>query len=241
MSEETKREKFKINIEPEEFNAIGSFKLTTSSDLGKLAYQVFSSAFEDFEGLLFEPGNANQEPTYSLIFNHGNYGEDAIVGVKSAVDANSNAGTNPLDRVRRVDNMYRYGSKYLATQDLIDVVEPLLTRSLYNNGNIKWGAIVSEHAERSQYNLYNPNAITQFTKVIGISAKKLVSLIYGYNVDGDKYDYTVNVLGAVNNGMIMGNSNINYVLQINRASENEVVQLYKAYGYNPTASNIIKC
>jgi hypothetical protein len=242
MSKENvqKRDKFVIDIEPQEFSPIGAFKLTTSSDLGKLAYQVFSGAFEDFEGLIFEPGVNGGEPTYSLIFNHGKYDEDAVVGVVSAINQDKGEGSaNPLDRIRRMDNVYANGAKYLATEDLKDVVEKLLVPGLYNNGKPKWGAIVVDYAERSQYNLYAPNAVTQYTKINGISAKRLASFIYGYEVDGDKFDYEVRVVGPANTQM-MGGKTINWVLQISRASLSEVTELYKAYGYNPTASNIIK-
>ena len=239
-SKETKdREKFVIDIEPQDFSPIGAFKLTTSSDLGKLAYEIFSAAFEDFEGLIFEPGVNGGEPTYSLIFNHGKYDEDATVGVVSAIQQKEGSSANPLDRIRRMDNVYANGAKYLATDDLKDVVEKLLVPGLYNNGRPKWGAIVVDYAERSQYNLYSPNAVTQYTKINGISATRLASFIYGYKVDGDEFDYEVRVVAPASNQM-MGGKTINWILQVSRASLAEVTELYKAYGYNPSSSNIIK-
>ena len=243
MSKENEqvRETFKLELDPIDFSPIGAFKLTTSSDLGKLAYEVFSSVFEDFEGLIFEPGVNGGEPTYSLIFNHGKYDDDARLGVVSAINQDKGErSSNPLDAIRRMDNVYMNGAKYLATDDLKDVVEKLLVPALYNNGKPKWGAVVVDYAERSQYNLYAPNAVTQYTKINGISAKRLASLLYGYEVDGDKFDYEVRVVGPANTQM-MGGKTINWVLQVSRASLAEVTELYKAYGYNPTASNIIKC
>lgn len=240
MSKETEsRKKFAIEIEPQDFSPIGAFKLTTSSDLGKLANEIFAAIFEDFEGLIFEPGNGNNEPTYSLIFNHGKYDEDATVGVVSAIQDKGGDSANPLDRIRRMDNVYANGAKYLATEDLKDAVENLLVPGLYNNGKPKWNAVVVDYAERSQYNLYSPNAVTQYTKINGISAKRLASLIFGYEVDGDKFDYEVRVIGAASSQM-MGGKATNYVIQISRASLAEVTELYKAYGYNPSASNIIR-
>lgn len=240
MSKETEgREKFAIDIEALDFSPIGAFKLTTSSDLGKLANEIFSSIFEDFEGIIFEPGNGNSEPTYSLIFNHGKYDEDATVGVVSAIQDKGTDSANPLDRIRRMDNVYANGAKYLATEDLKDVVEGLLVPGLYNNGKPKWNAIVVDYAERSQYNLYSQSAVTQYTKINGISAKRLASLIYGYEVDGDKFDYEVTVMGPASAQMMAGRA-VNYMLRISRASLAEVTELYKAYGYNPSASNIIR-
>lgn len=234
-NEKETREKFKLEIEPEEFKPIGEFKLTTSSDLGKLAYAVFSQVFADFEGVIFEPGNGG-EPTYSLIFNHGKYEDDEMVGVKSAVSAKSDS-SSVVDRIRTLDNLYKNGAKYLATEDLMDVVEKLLIPQYYNGGKPKWGQIVVDFSERS-YSIYNSNVV-QYTKINGISAKRLAALIYGYKTDEDSYDYEVRVVGpAVANPM--GGKPNNWILQISRASYSEVNALYKAYGYTTSPSNIIK-
>ena len=45
MSEEKKREKFKIDPEAEDFKPIGAFKLTTSAELGSLANEIFRNVF----------------------------------------------------------------------------------------------------------------------------------------------------------------------------------------------------
>jgi len=236
---ETNREPYALDFEPVDFNPIGAFKLTTSSDLGKLANEVFSAGFEDYEGIIFEPGVNGSEPTFELIFNHGKYADDAVVGVKSAIAADNSGSNNPLDRIRRMDNIYANGAKYIATEDLKDIVTKLLVPSLYKGGNIKWGQIVVEYAERSQYQMYNPNASTQYTKIRGISAKRLAAYLFGSKTENDTYDYEVRVIGQSTAGL-MGGKSSNWVLQISRASLAEVTELYKAYGFNPSASNIIR-
>lgn len=237
MSEE-KREKFKIELDNEVFKPIGAFKLTTSAELGSLANEVFKAVFADYEGIIFEGANGG-EPTYSLIFNHGKYDEDERVGVESAITDKTEAGSDAISRVRRMDNIYRNGARYLATDDLKDVVEKLLISPLYNKGNPKWGQIVVEYSERAAYNIYNPNQMNQYTKINGISASRLASLIFGYkDDDGDIYDYDVKVLGGANAGF--GGKPTNWILQISRASLQEVEELYKSFGYNTTTSQIIR-
>ena len=236
MSEE-KREKFKIDIEGEEFKPIGEFKIITSSELGSKANEIFKSTFADYEGIIFD-GNQG-EPTFSLIFNHGKYDSDEIVGVVSAINDKINAGDDPLRRVRRMDNLLANAGKYFATDDLKDVVEKLLISPLYNKGNPKWGQIVVDYSERAAYNIYNPNQMNQYTKINGISASRLASLIFGYKDDaGDTFDYEVRVIGATNSGF--GGRPSNWVLQISRASYNEVNELYKSFGYNTMNSPIIR-
>ena len=237
MSEENKREKFKIDIEAEEFKPIGAFKLTTSAELGSLANQIFKEVFADYEGIIFD-GNPG-EPTYSLIFNHGKYEDDERVGVESAVTDKSTAGNDAIGRIRRMDNIYRNGAKYIATEDLKDVVEKLLVAPLYNKGNPKWGQIVVDYSERAAYNIYNPNQMNQYIKINGISANRLASLIFGYKDDSDDtFDYEVRVIGGANAGF--GGKPTNWILQISRASFNEVNELYKSFGYNTTTSQIIR-
>ena len=236
MSEE-KREKFKIEIEAEDFNPIGAFKIITSSELGSKANEIFREVFADYEGIIFD-GNPG-EPTFSLIFNHGKYDDDEMVGVVPAISDKANASGDPLGRVRRVDNMIVNAGKYLATEDLKDVVEKLLVSPLYNKGNPKWGQIVVDYSERAAYNIYNPNQMNQYTKINGISASRLASLIFGYKDDNDDtFDYEVRVIGAANSGL--GGRPSNWVLQISRASYNEVNELYKSFGYNTVNSPIIR-
>lgn len=245
MSKENEtRKKYEINFEEHaEFSPIGAFKLITSTELAELANEVFVGAFKDFEGLKFEPpATPKDEPTFTMYFNHGTYpeedenGQKVILGVTPAVKNDGNGSTNPVEKLRRFDNMISNGAKYLATEDLKDVVETLLTPPLYKGGNIKWNQIVSELSIRNQYNY---NSYTQYTIVKGISISRLAALIFGDKIDDDHYDYTVNVLSPINAGP-MGGQAYNWILQINRASSNEVAKLYKSFGCYTTTDNIIR-
>ena len=75
------REKLKINIDADPFNGIATTKYVTSSDLCKMASDIFRSVFADAEGATFDiVGNV---PTLAAIFNHGVYDKDATVACTS--------------------------------------------------------------------------------------------------------------------------------------------------------------
>ena len=235
---EDTRERFEIELEENlEFKPIGEFKITTSSDLAALANEVFKNIFEDYNGIIFEPSG---EPSFSLIFDHKDHDEDATVGVRPMFNSKIADKADVVERLRQRDNMYNYGAKYEATEDLKDAVEKLLVPNLYNGGKPRWGQIIADFSERSGYNIYNQGVIEQYTKVSGISAKRLVALLYGYkDEEGDTYDYEVRVLGKAGISAFNGASN-NWTIQISRASFAEVNALFKSYGYNPNNSQIIR-
>jgi len=259
MSEDNKevkeaREKFVIEEVNEEFNPIGSFKLITSDELGKLASELFKGIFIDCEGVKFNPGGKNEEPTYSLIFNHGKYDEATlktegkVLGIKSAL-VETNDSSDPLEKMRMMYKITNSTTRYLATDDLSDVVEKLIAQSqkYYNftTHKVNWKNIMIEFSEQARSGFYSSKPI-QFTAVEGISAKKLVQLIYGTKSkekDGnkDEYDYSVSVLMAAPNGyFVQNNQPSNWILQINRASGKEVTELYNKFGYNTSSSTIIR-
>lgn len=232
-----KRDPYKINIENDPFNPIGEYKLITSTELGQLASSIFKSAFADFEGVIFEPGNG-AEPTFSLIFNHGKYNDDEIVGVKRSIDTKAD-GDDVISLMRHRDRLGREGDKYLITDDGKDVIEQLLTPAAYNSGKPRWNQIVSEFSESQGY-YYNPQ-VPQYTKISQISLKRLVTLIYGYKdaITNDIYDYEVRIVGAT--GAPSPNMPASsYMLQISRASTNEVNNTYRKLGYSIASSNIIR-
>lgn len=237
MSEATtqsERKKYKLTMDDHySFNPIGEFKLLPSTELGRLAYPIFKAAFADFEGMIFEYNNGN--PSMSLLFNHGKY-DDEVVGVKRTVEGKNNSDS-VLERTRFRDNVIRYGDRYYITDDLKDVIEYLLTNQAYNNGKPKWGTIVTEYSENRGW--YQPNA-TQYTKVSQISLNRLASLLFGRkdpNTD-DKFDYEVRLLGSLNT--IQGMPASDYMLQITKASTNEVNEVYKKLGFSMMSSNIIR-
>jgi len=241
----TERTEYKIQIEADPFNPVGEYKLVSSTELGAMAYAIFKEAFADFEGVIFEDPRYQQqnggELVYSLLFNHGKYTEeDKPIAVQRSIDSDKTNMNSVVDRIRFTDSLYRNGDKYLITEDGKDVIKPLLTRLAFNNGKPKWNQIVTEYAER-QNNYYWNTAATQYTKITGISATRLASLIFGRNdkETGDVYDYGVIALGPASPASINGVVS-DYMLQITRASTNETKAVYKKLGYSTAQTNIIR-
>ena len=245
MSEENKKEerkKFEINVDPEKFDSIGQFILTTSSDFGKLVHQCFS-VFDDYFNLKYEPAKTIQvngkpvfiEPSFTLAFRHGEFPEGSLLGVEPALKEQTNSA-NAVLRIRGLDNIRELGGKYQATDDLKDVIEKYLIPNYFNNGKILWNQVCKEFQDRG-WNIYNQNSSTPYTLICGISLRRLAYLIYGREVDGDKFDYTVIEQGpaAVNPQGVP----TNYIIQINKVSVNNVNKLCNYYGYNPTANGWI--
>ena len=248
MSEETKKEdaklekrepfEFTIN-ELENFDPIGSFIFTTSSEFGKLVYELFQE-FVDFYNIKYEPAKTIQvngkpvfyEPSFTLAFKHGEFAEDANIGVVPAFKGMTDT-SNSILKIRDIENRNSLAGKYQATENLKDVIEKLLIPNYYNNGKILWNQVCGESIQRG-YNPYNYNASIQYTEIRGISFRRLVYLIYGSEIEGEKYDYTVQELvpSAVNAQGIP----TNYIIRIDKLSVRNVEDLCNYYGFNP-ASN----
>lgn len=241
MSEQnnTKREKFQVKVsEPLQFDAIASVKFITSDELCKLTSELFKSVFADWEGCQFETDNQGM-PYLSFIFNHGEYDKDAVVacerfGAKST-------GSNVLDRTRGRDNLLAKGDRYYLTDDGKDVVKDLLIYREYNNGNPNYGRIVSEMTDRSIVNQYMQGQSPQYTKVSFISLDRIAALLFGTKVDNDIKEYSVRI-GASMPQPMMGGMQMapKFMLQIMRASTNEVQEVYKKCGWTTVGSNIVR-
>lgn len=245
MSKETEKERvpFEIKVEePEKFNPIGSFIFTTSSDFGKLVYELFK-VFDDFYNIKYEPAktvNINGkpvyfEPSFTLAFKHGEFPEGAHLGVESAFKESAKSSNSVL-LVRDIENRRNLAGKYQVTEDLKDVIEKFLIPNFYNNGKINWNQVCRESIDRG-YNVYNPNAGIPYTEICGISLRRLAYLIYGREIDGDKFDYTVqeNVPSAVNAQGVPSN----YIIRIDKISVNNVQDLCSYYGFSPVGNGWI--
>jgi hypothetical protein len=249
MSEENKKEDVKeerkpFNIgpeEPEKFAEIGSFLFTTSSDFGRLVYELFK-VFDDFYNLRYEPAKTLQvngkpvyyEPSYTLAFVHGDFPDDANVGVVPAFKGLSKTSNSVL-RVRDIENRNNLAGKHQVTDNLKDVIEKYLIPNYYNNGKINWNQVCGDSTFRGN-NPHNYNNIS-YTEIRGISLRRLAYTVYGRNVDGEKFDYTMQeyVPSAVNAQGVP----TNYIIRFDRLSVNNVEELCNYYGFNPTSNGWI--
>lgn len=241
QTEETKREKFEIKLEEHfDFGSMASSKFITSNELAKLTSELFHAVFADYEGALFEVSQGN-EPTMSLIFNHGEYGENAVCACER-VSAKS-VGSTVIDRGRSRDNLIKDGDRYFLTEDGKDVVKDLLIRRLYNNGNPDLRKIVSEFTDRGPVNSYYIQQQPQYTKVSFISLDRLCGLLFGTEEDGEKVEYSVNIAAPINPGYnAYGGMSVstNYVLNITKVSAKEITEFCNKIGLGASGVQIIR-
>lgn len=244
MSDQNKnnqRKPFKITLdEHQPFEAIAESKYLTSNELCRLTSELFKGVFADYEGCIFE--TTNGEPTMSLIFNHGKYAENDTVACERA--GNKVSGSSILDRSRNRDRQLQEGDRYYLTEDGKDAIMSLLTSRAFNNGNPNWKNIVGDYTDRNVMNMYQYNQLPQYTKVAFIDLRNLCRLIFGNNVDGDTVDYSVTIASPLtpNGYQTMGSvpMNMNYMLNITRASAKEVAAVYEKLGFGTMGTHIVR-
>lgn len=235
------RELFQIEVtEHLPFNDVARSKYVTSNDFLAAVAELFKNVFSDFEGCTFDVGNG--EATVGLIFNHGEYDEDAVVACMRP--GSDDCSSSVIARTRTRDHMLQEGDRYQLTQDAKDAITPLLVQKFYNNGKPNWKQIAGDFVERNGNNIYMPMKMAQtYTKISGIDLNRLCSLLYGNKIENDFMEYQVNIVSALNPQayqMFGASINSNYMLLITRASSNEVKAVYEKLGYGTMNSNIIR-
>lgn len=238
---EVKRDKFEIKLDEHvDFGAIASSKYITSNDLAKLTSELFKCVFADYEGALFEV-NGN-EPTMSLIFNHGEYAEGSVRACERV--SSKTVGSTVIDRGRARDSLIKDGDRYYLTDDGKDVVTDLVVRRLYNNGNPDLRKVVSEFTDRGPVNSYFVQNQPQYTKVSYISLDRLCGLLFGTeNEDGERYEYDVRIAAPINPGYnAYGGMSVstNYVLNITRVGAKELSEFCNKIGLGASGIQIIR-
>ena len=238
-TEDNKREKYSIKLEqPLDFEGISSTKYVTSNELVKMFSELMSQAFADFEGCLFDP--TGKEPTVVALFNRGDFGDSTVATTRAA---EAKTGNSVIDYTRRRDFAKTSGEKYTLTQDGMDVILPMLSRTLFNNqGKPNMGLIVEDFCERGMVNYYMPTPPTVYTKVKGITLDSICKLVYGDNEGGEEVAYLCAIASAINPsfGAQAGVPASNYVLSISRISAKALNELYSKLGMNKSGLNIIR-
>ena len=234
QGKEKKREQFKVNIDPESFDAMASTKYITSSYLCKKATELFKGIFADCEGTLFDmSGNM---PTLSIIFNHREYASDDIVAITRNTSNNGNDGSY-IQRIRNRDNYLANGDRYYATEDAKDVFTSLLSYQVFNNNKPNWGRVVVDFTENQQ-RFWQAQPV-QYTKIGYIDLAKFAGMIWGNtDADGANVAYDVHIMRPLNNG-VPGMPPSNYILGITRISERELNNTLEKLGVG-SFSNIIR-
>lgn len=240
QKDETKREKFTIEVaEPLEFQTIAKTAYYSSNDFCKMVSELFSSVFADYEGCLFD-ATSNGMASISLIFNHGNYDEDATCATEKM--GGKTSGSSLIDRSRIRDRQMTEGDRYYLTEDGKDAIMPLLNPVAFNNGNPNWRHLVSEIQDNSNGSYYNFGRGTQYTKVSNISLSKLCGLIFGTkDKNGDDLEYDVKLAAPMMNQYQVGNGITgNYMLTVTSISSEVVESLYRKMGWVSAGANIVR-
>ena len=145
------KQPFSVKIEPIPFESVSASKQITSNELCKIAGQVFSKIFKDFEGMRFEV--ANNFFYLAPVFNHGRYSEDDIVAVTLPENVHK-SGNDLVNRVRSQDMRVQRGDRYVITENGKDFFANLLTDRHFNHGNPNWNQIVIDFTEQQSRGFY---------------------------------------------------------------------------------------
>lgn len=242
---EAKRDPYKVEVTPLDFNEDCSTKYISSREFCKLTNEYFRLAFADYDGSTFD--FIQGAPSVTLYFNHTKPVADGVYACERASE--KTYGNTVIDKNRGRDMQMREGDRYHVTDDGKDLIQPILLPRYFNNGNPKWKEIVADFSERTGGSLYmGNNNVRQLTKIIGIDPKAICAILWGKEADSKKdehnyLDYGIAVLRdmTIPNGMAMpGNQNPNYALAITRAYISNIQSTYEKFGITALGSNIIR-
>ena len=238
---EERKERFDFNIAEEDklpFAEIGEFKFSTSSDFGKLVGELFK-VFDDFYNIKYVPAKTVNgtfyEPSFTVAFKNNVYevGTNIIHGVDPA-QREIETGGDYVQLIQSIDNKKANAGKFVATENLKDILEKYLSPIYFNQGKINWGQVCRPVADPIYGNPYGGNRYIQCTSFVGLSARKFAYLFYKKTDVDAKYLYMIN---QGNNQQIIDNfgrpiNMDNYTLQICRTNVKNVDELMKYYGVN---------
>jgi hypothetical protein len=234
---DSKREPYKVEIDPIDFEQDCSLKFVRSTDLCRLANEYFRAAFADFEGSTFSVDQGYA--TISLYFNHKEV--DGVRAVERA--AGKTVGNTIMDKTRGRDLQYKEGDRYHITDDGADIIKSLLIPRLYNNGKPNWKNIVVDITDRTSMNVFRMQQPNQLTKISGIDPRQICALIYGKKDNNGEYiDYGIEIKANldIRAGLIPGNQAPDYVLAVTRAFNGNLQKTYEKFGLNAGGSTIIR-
>lgn len=226
------RQKFTIDVGA----GIGLAPITsgvkiTSQELCQSVADYFS-VFKDFIGCNFIVGNGAIKPYIAIYFDHGDYADGDLVGVKKGGD--KQYGNDIIDRSRRRDRIIASGDRYFLTEDAKDILEQFVPNR--PGQKIDWRNFTSEITQ-----VIDGQQI-RCTMVSNISIEKLCAALklIGPNEDNDEYEYSFAIdYELTNNNFIAGmNLSRNYMLMINKASGKEVDKVYQKLGF--ISNNIVR-
>lgn len=201
--ENQKRKPYGIEFRPEDRPKLG-FEGTTSFtyvdngvaepitaySFGLRVKEVMQALFADCVGCYFETNTKNGF-CFSIVFDHDYHDEDEIVGITTDANKTGPVSNSTINAIRSLDYKRVNGNKYVPTQELIDVITPLLTHQAYNNGKPNWNNILVDTVENYK-DRQGRICKGVVTKVKNIDINKLWKFIHGdKNEKGESIEWIV--------------------------------------------------
>lgn len=226
--------------EHEEFDPIFGSKYISAKELCETTSSIFKQVFGDFEGCVLGGITGTNQLEIKLYFNHANNNPDMAKCCSKEID-DEGTKNSLLLKTRRYNSRMTQGDRYFVTEEGKATLAPLLVNSkalLQNNGTINWGKICSEVADTStQYDFVQMRQ--QYTAISFIDPVKIIELVYGTESTDEtgathKWVYNLRVANSIPTLAIQQNVNspMNWMLCIDRISEEETEKLARRYGFS---------
>jgi len=245
-AQEQKEEEVKSLLtieEHDEFDPIVGVKYLSAKELCETTSSIFKQVFADFEGCVLGGVPGSNQLEIKLFINHtNNTNPDMACCCSKEIDEEGTKNSLLL-KTRRYNSRMTQGDRYFVTKEGQATLAPLLINNkvlLQNNGTINWGKVCSEVADTSsQYDFVQMRQ--QYTAISYIDPVKLIELIYGTeSVDETgatkKWVYNLRVVSSIPSINLQNNNNspMNWMLGIDRISEEETEKLARRYGLSMT-------
>lgn len=220
--------------EHDEFDPIVGVKYLSAKELCETVSSIFKQVFGDYEGCVLGGIPGTNQLEIKLYFNHTNNNPDMAKCCSKEINEDGTKNSL-LIKTRRYNSRMTQGDRYFVTEEGKATLTPLLINNkalLQNNGTINWGKICSEVADTaSQYDFVQMRQ--QYTAISFIDPVKLIELIYGTEgADGHKWVYNLRVINSIPTLALQQNNNspMNWMLGVDRISEEETEKLARRYG-----------
>ena len=227
------REKYRLEVEPGEFGGTMKTELTTTNNLTKVIYDLFSGVNNDFEGCALDVNPMNNQLQLTLYFKEKPVNPNKLKNLVNI--ANNVAGRNakPMDRITSM-NIRQQNRVYELSEETKEMLEEFIDAPVQKDGSrkINWRQVAFEKTERNQY---AGNSI--YVAVTGLNLNRVLKKMYGgKNEDGDRVDYNTTIIAPITNNF--SSQTQNFLISIIQLNDKAVQNLCKEIGFATNQSSI---
>jgi len=225
-----------------DFDAIVDEKFISSKEFCSNVSAVFKEIFADYEGCTFNVIPNSNQPNIELYFNHRDFSTSNLPLALTKDIQVDHTRNHVLAQLRERQARLNNGDKYFLTDFAQGLLKDVLIGGSYifkKDQSVKWDKVVVEVADPQAR--FMPNA-ESYTKVGFVDPTLIASLLYGDKVNGSNYEYNVRVMRSLPNFNMGGNTTAdNFILAVERISEEETKRLASMYGFSFSSGlNIIR-